>query len=132
MQNLKLTAAILASSAMLFAAGCSDDPVTTAGEQVDSTVADVKQNTDEAAAYSEDKMESAGQSIDDAAITASLKARLIADDTLKALDINVDTEGGVVTMTGTAPTDQAKSMATDIANTVDGVTNVNNELTVVN
>lgn len=132
MPTLKLTAAVLASTALLFATGCSDDPETTAGQELDKTIAEAEQNSAEAGAYSEDKVASAGQTLDDAGITAALKTRLIADDTLKALDINVDTQNGVVTMTGTAPTEAAKLIATDIAKTVDGVTSVNNELTVVN
>ena len=50
----------------------------------------------------------AGQVVDDAAITASVKAKLLADERTKGFDVNVDTVKGVVTLTGGADSDAAK------------------------
>ncbi len=72
----------------------------------------------------------AGQTVEDATITASIKTKLLADSRTKGFDINVDTVRGVVTLTGGADTDAAKAAATEIANTVDGVVLIKNELTV--
>ena len=44
--------------------------------------------------------ETAGQVIDDSMVTASVKAKLIDDPTTKAHQINVETQNGVVQLTG--------------------------------
>ncbi len=73
---------------------------------------------------------SATQRVDDAAITAQVKTRLLADETTRGININVDTEAGVVTLRGTAPTVAAKARAEEIAKAVDGVQVVANSLIV--
>lgn len=71
----------------------------------------------------------AGQRMDDAAITTKVKAKLMADDRVKASDINVDTMNGVVTLHGNVKSETAKSAAEDIASQVSGVARVDNQLT---
>lgn len=78
------------------------------------------------------KVEQAGQAIDDAAITAAVKAKLVAADDLKALEINVDTVGGEVTLNGPVANEAARSHAETIASEVDGVKGVHNKLTLKN
>jgi hyperosmotically inducible periplasmic protein len=73
---------------------------------------------------------SVGQKIDDAGITMKVKTGLSADKDLSATKIDVDTKDGVVTLTGTAPTADAKTRAADIAKNVKDVKSVNNQLTV--
>ena len=128
----KFTSIVAVSALLLLAAGCDrkDDKDTTAGEKLDNTIAESKQESKEAGDYVEQKTDQAVQSVDDAAITATIKGKLVADDELKAIDINVDTDGGVVTLTGAAPSATAVERATTIAKAVDGVSNVNNKLTV--
>lgn len=72
----------------------------------------------------------AGEVIDDAAITASVKAKLLEDERTKGFDINVDTKNGVVTLKGGADSLMSKTSATDIATTTEGVVSVDNQLTV--
>jgi len=71
---------------------------------------------------------SATQKMDDAAITAQVKTRLLADDQTRTININVDTEAGVVTLRGTVPTEAAKARAEEVAKAVDGVQVVANSL----
>lgn len=143
MKSLHQIASITALSAMvLLATGCDrkDDNNTTtsdattssptAGERLDNTTSEARQDTAQAGNYAEQKTEQAGQAIDDAAITTTIKAKLVADDELKAIDINVDTAQGVVTLTGAAPSPTAVERATVIARGVDGVTDVKNQLTI--
>lgn len=130
MALLKFTTVALASALVLLTACDQKETGTTAGEKLDNTIVEGKQESSKASAYVEDKTSQTVQFVDDAAITTALKAKLVADDDLKALDINVDTVGGVVTLTGMAPSATAKGRATEIARTVDGVSNVNNNLTV--
>jgi osmotically-inducible protein OsmY len=72
----------------------------------------------------------AGQTIDDASITASVKASLLADERTKGFDINVDTERGTVRLTGGADSLDAKLAAGQIAAEAEGVVLVDNQLLV--
>lgn len=130
MALLKLTTVALASALVLLTACDQKESGTTAGEKVDNAVVEGKQESSKAGAYVEDKTSQTVQVVDDAAITTALKVKFVADADLKSLDISVDTVGGVVTLTGMAPSATAKNRATEIARTVDGVSNVNNNLTV--
>jgi len=60
----------------------------------------------------------------DAGITTEVKAKLVADDTVKAYQINVDTKDHVVTLTGNVDSAAAKEKAVAIARASDGVTSV--------
>jgi len=64
-------------------------------------------------------------------ITSATKMRLLADSQTPALDINVDTWAGVVTLFGIVPSQQAKAAAEADARKVSGVKHVVNELQVV-
>lgn len=64
-------------------------------------------------------------------ITSATKMRLLADRKTPALDINVDTRAGVVTLFGIVPSQQAKASAEADAHKVSGVRQVHNELQVV-
>lgn len=130
MALLKLTTVALASALVLLTACDQKESGTTAGEKVDNAVVEGKQESSKAGAYVEDKTSQTVQVVDDAAITTALKVKFVADADLKSLDISVDTVGGVVTLTGMAPSATAKNRATEIARTVNGVSNVNNNLTV--
>jgi len=64
-------------------------------------------------------------------ITSMAKMRLLADSQTPALDINVDTRGGVVTLFGIVPANEAKLAAEADVRKVSGVRQVRNELQVV-
>lgn len=76
--------------------------------------------------------ESGGQTIDDATITAQIKTQLLADDVSRSSNIKVDTEQGQVTLSGTAPHEEAKFRAQEIAENIGGVAAVANNLVVGN
>lgn len=127
----KITSVVAVSTMVLLGAGCDrKDKDTTAGEKVDNAVATTKQETQEAGNTVANTTANAGQAIDDAAITTALKGKYVLDPDLKAIDINVDTMNGVVTLTGAAPSPAAVDKATTVAKTVDGVKDVQNQLTV--
>lgn len=69
-------------------------------------------------------------SASDPGISTAVKSKLAADDTVKAYQIDVDTSGGVVTLTGTVETQAAKDRAMQLARETDGVTSVEDRLTV--
>jgi hyperosmotically inducible periplasmic protein len=64
-------------------------------------------------------------------ITGETKLRLLADGDAPALDINVDTEGGVVTLFGVVSTDAQKKAAEAATKKVEGVKSVKNEIEIV-
>jgi len=66
----------------------------------------------------------------DAGITTAVKTKLAADDTVKAYQIDVDTERRVVTLTGEVQTTLAKDQALKLARETDGVTDVIDKLAV--
>jgi hyperosmotically inducible periplasmic protein len=69
--------------------------------------------------------------VSDAWITADTKMRLLADGDAPALDINVDTRNGVVTLFGMVATEKEKRAAEADAHKVNGVTRVVNQVQVV-
>ena len=54
-----------------------------------------------------------GQVVDDSTVTASVKTKLIDDSTTKAHQINVETQKGVVQLTGFVNSNEAKARAAD-------------------
>ncbi len=70
------------------------------------------------------------QPVDDAGITTKVKSKLAADANTSAIKISVDTINGVVSLTGTVPTQTEKAKAEEIAKNTEGVTRVDNRITV--
>ena len=66
----------------------------------------------------------------DAGVTAAVKTKLAADDTVKAYKIDVDTKDHIVTLAGTVDTAEAKSHAVEVVRNTKGVTSVVDQLTV--
>ena len=66
----------------------------------------------------------------DATITAKVKSKFVADDQLKAHEINVDTKNGVVTLRGSVADPNSKERASTVAKEVEGVTSVDNQLVI--
>jgi hyperosmotically inducible protein len=71
-----------------------------------------------------------GGAADDAAITAKVKAAILAEPGLKSLSINVDTKDATVTLSGNVASDNLRDRAKQIAMSTDGVKNVVDNLTV--
>ena len=74
--------------------------------------------------------ESTGDYIDDSVLTAKVKTALIESPETKAHQINVETDHGVVQLSGFVDNAAAKSAATNVAKSVSGVKDVKNELSV--
>lgn len=66
----------------------------------------------------------------DATITAAVNGALVADASLSALRIDVDTHDGRVVLSGDAPDAAARERAAQLARGIDGVVGVDNRLTV--
>jgi hyperosmotically inducible periplasmic protein len=74
--------------------------------------------------------ETVGEKIDDASITAQIKASLLSHRSTSALKTKVETNEGVVTLTGVAKNGAEKSLVTKLVNDIDGVTSVINNMTI--
>ena len=70
------------------------------------------------------------QTIDDAAITAAVKSKLLADTTVGGLKIDVDTKDGVVSLTGPVKSQTEKDAAVRIARETSGVKDVQANLSI--
>jgi osmotically-inducible protein OsmY len=73
----------------------------------------------------------ASDAMSDAYVTSKVKLRLLANSETPAIDINVDTTNGAVTLFGIVPTAASKATAEAEARKVEGVKGVNNDLQVV-
>jgi osmotically-inducible protein OsmY len=70
--------------------------------------------------------------ISDASISIAVQAKLIRDHSSHFPRINVETEHGVVNLTGVVKTDSQRTQAEYLASQVDGVVKVNNNLQIQN
>ncbi|PCJ21965.1 MAG: hypothetical protein COB04_01965 [Gammaproteobacteria bacterium] len=72
-----------------------------------------------------------GQIADDISVTASIKTKFVGDKQVSALNINVDTYKGVVTLYGSMNKKTTEGHAMRLASEVGGVTKVISKITVV-
>ena len=72
----------------------------------------------------------AGRALADGTLTAKIKSKMALDDTVKALNLNVDTVGGIVTLKGTVRSEAERDRALRLARETDGVTRVVDQLQV--
>ena len=107
-----------------------DPAVTAADKRADELRADAGRTADKTKRGAENMAERAGTAISDATITTSVNAALVADSKLSAMKIDVDTQNGVVKLTGPAPDEASRSKATELAAGAKGVVRVENQLTV--
>ena len=73
---------------------------------------------------------SAGQNIDDASITASVKVKLVADKATNLTRVDVDTNNGTVYLNGSVDSPEQKARAEQLAWQASGVKSVVNNLQV--
>ncbi len=112
-----LFAALLMGTA-LAAAGCDQQNSSeTTGQKLDRAADKVAAKTSEAAGKTAD-------AIDDSALTAKVKAAILAEPGLKTLQIGVETHDAVVTLTGSVDSPPLKDRAKQIAASVSGVRDV--------
>jgi osmotically-inducible protein OsmY len=123
MINSRLLTVSLSTVALLGAVACTPRDREDVSKSAKNTATEVRQATEVAANKAE-------KAIDDTMITAKVKSALLADSTVKGMDINVDTAGGTVTLSGTAKSQAERSQAEALASSVEGVRNVVNRINV--
>jgi hypothetical protein len=65
-----------------------------------------------------------------ASLTSKIKAKMALDDRVSAANIDVDTSGSIVTLSGRVASDDERTRALQLAKDTDGVTSVVDRLTV--
>lgn len=127
-----LSTALAATFGALALAACSPEPPPepTVGQQIDQAIASVERKAEEVKADAEQVAGATGQAMKDAAITAAVNAKLASDKALSVMRIDVDTREGRVTLSGDAPSGEARNRASALASSVEGVQSVDNRLNV--
>ena len=92
-------------------------------------VKDVKNEMTVAKVTKESK-KTMGETIDDASITAQIKMPILTHHSTSAFKTGVTVSNGVVTLSGKATSPAAKDMVTKVANDVNGVTKVVNNMVI--
>ena len=72
----------------------------------------------------------AQDALSDGALTAKIKSKMALDDTVKALSIDVDTDSGVVTLSGTVHSQAERAKAVQLAKETAGVSSVVDRLVI--
>ena len=125
--NVKPTLLVTAlAAAALLTVGCEQrgtSDTRTGQAAAPTTTAKIEAKTSQAA----DKVAMAA---DDTAITAKVKAAILAEPGLKSLQINVDTKEATVTLSGNVDSDMLRDRAKQIAMSTEGVKNVVDNLSI--
>ncbi|XYQ84131.1 BON domain-containing protein [Pseudomonas syringae] len=82
--------------------------------------------TDAALASAPGTKANMAQRFEDATLVATVKSKLLWSSVTEALNIDVDSKDGVVTLKGRAQSPEAKELAGSLASNTDGVVSVNN------
>lgn len=77
-----------------------------------------------------DASENMGATISDAAITAKVKSKLLANTEVSGLKVNVDTKNKIVTLNGQVESDAKRDLVYYITRNTEGVRGINNKLAV--
>ena len=135
----------LMTLAMILAFGtvACDKPVSAekTGAEIDQAVEKATDKIEVAADKAGHKIDAASEklnvetaktrlALEDAAITAKIKANILAEPGLKSFDVFVKTFDGVVTLTGTLDSQEKSAKAEYIAQVATGVKGVDNQIIV--
>jgi hyperosmotically inducible protein len=92
------------------------------------TVARARQRGAEIGERAAQATEKAEETINEASLTAKIKAKMALDDTVKASAINVTTRGTTVTLSGTVSSQAERNRALSLARETEGVAQVIDDL----
>ena len=106
--------------------GIDDKAAATTGQ----AARDADKKVDEAQKKAGETADNIGDATKDAALTAAVKSKFLADTKISGLKIDVDTRLGIVTLNGTVPTAAEKQRAVAVAKETDGVKKVVDNLKV--
>jgi hyperosmotically inducible periplasmic protein len=119
---------VAALAGVTMSAGCGDQSSQPVGQRTSPTADKMASAADSSA--TDRATTTAAKNAEDDAISAKVKAAIVADPGLSTLQIDVDTKNSVVTLNGTVDTAMSKERAEQIAQNVGGVRSVIDNLTV--
>lgn len=129
--SMKLTVlAVALAAAALATVGCEQRSADNVGRSVGQATDKMQSQTSQAADKVAAATDKAAIVADDVAITAKVKAAILAEPGLKSLQINVDTKDATVTLSGSVENDMLRDRAKQIAMATEGVRNVVDNLSV--
>jgi hyperosmotically inducible periplasmic protein len=102
-----------------------------ASQQMDQAGAKMEQAGSDTAAAAKDAYNGTERAARDTTITAEVKTALARDKEVTSSLIHVDTIAGVVTLKGNVPSPEMAQHAMQLAEQVNGVQSVNNQLMVI-
>lgn len=100
------------------------------GDKTAAAAATAKEKTSNLAGTAQDKTADASVAMSDTMITAKVKADMAADKTAKAMDVHVETQKGVVMLSGFVASKAEADRAVELARGVKGVTDVKSSIQV--
>ena len=132
LNSFKLIGISLLLAAGLAACDSKPGPAEIAGQKIDQTASEASNKISATVDKASDKLSEqgakTGATIDDAEVTAKVKAAIFAEPGLKTLQISVVTVKGVVTLSGSVDSLANSERAKGLALAVSGVKNVDNQL----
>lgn len=121
----------LAAVVGLTACQQSEGPAEKVGKQIDQSVSQVEKQIEAEKQAVVDTVQTTTAVVDDSLITAKIKTAILSDELLKGSQIDVVTNKGIAKLSGNVASEAAVTSAISIANAVQGVKMVQNELIVV-
>ena len=122
------TSILVALAATALLVGGCDRPSTSTSQKLDQSAPKTADATPSSgSAMSGSNMSAAAG---DTAITAKVKAALIAEAGLKSMDINVETKDGTVTLSGSVDNADLREKAKQVASSTSGVKGVIDNLNI--
>jgi hyperosmotically inducible protein len=107
-----------------------DRPVGTSGVVDEVDRSEARETGAEIGEAVADSANEAQRAAANGALTAKIKSKMALDDTVTAANIDVDTDGSVVTLSGRVASEAERQRAVTLARETDGVTSVNDRLTI--
>ncbi len=125
---MKIILISVLSAVSLVICGCNSQSANESANQASQKVSEAASNVaNKTSEIAQNVNRAAGPTINDATITARVKAKLLADS---ITGTTIDTTNGVVTLTGAVATAEQKSKAEKHARETEGVKSVKNELVI--
>jgi hyperosmotically inducible protein len=121
MRNLFFRLLIILAFAAFISAGCTTTK---------NTGVAIKEGSSAVGKQVGEGAEDVGKKVEDASITSAIKMKFANDELVSASTINVDTNQGHVTLTGTVDNQAAFDRAMVLGRSVDGVKTVHSNLTI--
>ena len=107
-----------------------DRPAPTSGTVGEVDTSEARETGAEIGAAVAEGANQAQRAAADGTLTAKIKSKMALDDTVTAANIDVDTNGSVVTLSGRVASQAERQRAVQLARETDGVTSVQDRLTV--